>query len=246
MRAFFNLSVIELRLFFRERQSVFWTFLYPVAMLWLFGVMFGKYQVDGVSYSNAYVPSWIGVNLLTISLFTIGTTLANYREREILKRYQATPIRSYTVLGAHAVLGIVIFLISAVIMVVEGTFLFNLSVPKSISGLLLSLAVSLFAMFPFGLFLASIVKNTRAAAALATVVLNVMLLFSGATFPLQEFPPSLQQVAKALPLYYVVDLLRKAWNSASLGSSVNDVWILLAICIVTSVLAARLFRWQAD
>ncbi|MFO7291027.1 MAG: hypothetical protein C0P67_013695 [Bacillota bacterium] len=42
-----------------------------------------------MTYSNVYVPSWIGVNLLTTALFTIGTAPVMHRVQGILRRYQA-------------------------------------------------------------------------------------------------------------------------------------------------------------
>ena len=244
MRAFVNLARSEVRLFFRERQAVFWTFLYPLLMIWLFGVIFGNQKLGGVSYAEMYVPSWIGVNVLTIALYTIGTTLTVYRERGILKRYQATPVRPWAVLGSHVVYGVIVFAISAAVMVVEGRLLFGLSMPKSVAGVVLALALSIFALFPFGLLLASLAKNARAAAALSALVLNIMLLFSGATFPLALFPVFLRHFANWLPLYYVIDLLRAAWNQTGFVAARGDVWALLAIGAISIVLAARAFRWQ--
>ena len=244
MNAFRALTATELKLFFRERQQVFWTFLYPLLMIWLFGAIFGRETVYGTTYSNAYIPSWLGVNLLTISLYTIGTTLANYRETGVLKRYRATPLRSWAVLAAHSVYGLSVFLLSAAVMIAEGRLLFHLSMPRSPGWVLAGFALSVLALFPFGLFCASLARTTRASAAISTVVLNVMLLFSGATFPLFMFPSFLQDVARALPLYYVVDLLRRAWAHASLGPSAADVWVLPGIGVAAAALASWLFRRQ--
>ena len=55
MTALARLASMEVKLFFREKQAVFWTFLFPVLMIWLFGVMFGKEKIAGMSYSDAYV-----------------------------------------------------------------------------------------------------------------------------------------------------------------------------------------------
>ena len=245
MHSLWMLSKMELRLFFREKQAVFWTFAYPLTMLGLFGVMFGQ-KSFGAQYSDLYVPSWIGVNSLSISLFTIGTVLTSYRERDILKRYQATPASAVTVLGAQFIPGVIILLFSGFLMVLEGKLFFHLSMPKSLGFFLLFLALSVFALFPFGLLLSSLVKNTRTAAALSSVVLNLMLLFSGATFPLTMFPHFLQQVAKILPLYYVIKLLQDAWNQRILSSVTVDVIVLLGIGILCSALSAKFFKWQAE
>ena len=56
--------------------------------------------------------------------------------------------------------------------------------------------------------MSSLAKNVRAAAAISSLLLNLMLFLSGATFPLQMMPSFIQPVAKVLPLYYVIDLLR--------------------------------------
>lgn len=239
-----NLARSEVRLFFRERQAVFWTFLYPMLMIWLFGVIFGKQKLGGIPYAEMYVPSWIGVSVLTIALYTIGTTLTAYRERGILKRYQATPVRPWTVLGAHVVYGVLVLVLTAAVMIAEGRLLFGLTMPKSVGGVLFAALLSVFALFPFGLLLASLAKNVRSAAALSALVLNIMLLFSGATFPLAIFPAFLRSVAHWLPLYYVIDLLRTAWNQKGFAGSWNDVWVLLAIGVVSIALASRTFRWQ--
>jgi len=49
----------------------------------------GLKMPGGMTYSNVYVPSWIGVNLLTTALFTIGTAPVMHRVQGILRRYQA-------------------------------------------------------------------------------------------------------------------------------------------------------------
>lgn len=246
MRAFLALAVSELRLFFRERQAVFWTFLYPVVMLWLFGAIFGKYDVDGTSYSDAYVPSWIGTNILSVALYTIGTTLASYRERSVLKRVQATPVKPWTVLAAHGAFGVVIVLLSTAVLVAEGALFFHLNAPRLPAGVAAGLVLSVLALFPFGVLLAALAKNTRTSAALSAVVLNLMLLFSGATFPLAMFPAGLRDAAHALPLYFVIDLLRRAWNSPDWSGLATDACVLLCVCAAAALLAGRLFPWHAD
>ncbi|MGB8000345.1 MAG: ABC transporter permease, partial [Anaerobacillus sp.] len=76
MSAVLNLAILETRMFFRDRLSVFWTFLFPVVMIWLFGSMFVGDNMNGLSFAERFVPSWIGVNIVTTSFFTLGTVLA--------------------------------------------------------------------------------------------------------------------------------------------------------------------------
>ena len=188
MTALGRLTSMEIKLFFREKQAVFWTFLFPILMIWLFGEMFGKTKIAGMSYSDAYIPSWVAVNLLTTTLFTIGTTLTAYRQTGILRRFHATPLRSWVILSSHMAYGLLVFAISAVVVIVFGKLQFQLDMPKHLGGTLLATLLSILALFPFGLFMASFAKNARTAAAISSLLLNLMLFLSGATFPLEMMP----------------------------------------------------------
>jgi ABC-2 type transport system permease protein len=199
-----------------------------------------------MSYSDAYVPSWIAVILLNTSLFTLGTVLAGYRETGVVRRFQATPVKPWVVMTAHIAQGTLIFLVSAVILFLFGWFVYDLHVPKYVGSTLLALLISMLAIFPFGMFVTSFAKNTRTAAAIASLFLNLMLFLSGATFPFEMMPNVLQYIGKLLPLYYVVDLLRATWNFTPLIDNWLDVGVLLGIFAVSTVLTTKFFRWNAD
>ncbi|WP_018130844.1 ABC transporter permease [Effusibacillus pohliae] len=246
MTSLARLTAIEIKLFFREKAAVFWTFLFPVMMIWLFGAMFGDKKIGGISYINAYVPSWIAINLLTTAVFTLGTVLTGYRETGVLRRFQATPVRPWMVIGAHVVHGTLIFLISAAVLFLFGLLAYGMQTPKDVGSTILAVALSILAIFPFGLFITSLAKNTRTAAAISSLVLNLMLFLSGATFPLEMMPKFLQTVAKILPLYYVIDLLRQTWNNAPIWENGLDVAVLAGLSVASILLAVRFFRWSSE
>lgn len=244
MTALYRLTVLETKMFFRDKLSVFWTFLFPVLMIWIFGAMFGDQMMGPFSFSELYVPSWIGVNIVTTAFFTLGTVLAGYRENDVLRRYKATPLQPWKILFAHTVQGTVIFGISAILLVIFGMLMFDLSLPKYPGSVLLSLLVSIIAFFPFALFITSLAKNTQSAAAISSLFLNLMLFLSGATFPLEMMPEILQFIGKLLPLYYVIELLRETWNSSTIWENPLEVGVLLGIAAVSIFLSARFFRWD--
>ncbi|WP_221568112.1 ABC transporter permease [Alkalihalobacillus sp. TS-13] len=246
MTAMLKLADLETKMFFRDRLSVFWTFLFPVLMIWLFGSMFQGQEMGEMSFAELYVPSWIGVNIVTTSFFTLGTVLASYRETGVLRRYQSTPLQPWKILAAHTFQGTVIFMISAILLMVFGMLMYDLTVPQYIGSTLLALLVSILAFFPFALFLTSLAKNTQAAAAISSLFLNLMLFLSGATFPLEMMPEILQYVAKALPLYYTIQLLRGTWNVGPISDYGLEVGVLLGIAVVSLFLASRFFRWSGQ
>ncbi|TYR77026.1 ABC transporter permease [Rossellomorea vietnamensis] len=244
MTAITKLATLETRMFFRDRLSVFWTFLFPVAMIWLFGSMFVGQELDERMFAEMFVPAWIGVNIVTTSFFTLGTVLTGYRETGVLRRYQSTPLQPWKILAAHTFQGTVIFAISAVLLMVFGMLMYDLSMPAYIGSTLLALLISILAFFPFALFLTSLAKNTQSAAAISSLFLNLMLFLSGATFPLEMMPTVLQYTAKILPLYYVIQMLRGTWSEAPITEYGLEVGVLLGIAVVSTYLASRFFRWS--
>lgn len=244
MNTVVKLANLETKMFFRDRLSVFWTFLFPVVMIWLFGSMFSGDMAGPFTFAEVFIPSWIGVNIVTTSFFTLGTVLAGYRETGVLRRYQSTPLQPWKILAAHTIQGTVIFLISALLLMVFGMVMYDLQPPVYIGSTLLALLISILAFFPFALFVTSLAKNTQSAAAISSLFLNLMLFLSGATFPLEMMPTILQYVAKILPLYYVIQLLRGTWNEAPISDYGLEVGILLGIAVASIVLASRYFKWS--
>ncbi|TLS36226.1 ABC transporter permease [Pseudalkalibacillus caeni] len=246
MNSLLKVTKTEIVLFFRDKTTVFWTFLFPVIMIWLFGSMFGDQKINGLSYSSVYIPSWIAVNIMTVSFFTLGTVLANYREKGILRRYQLTPIKPWKILAAHTIQGAVIFGISAIVIFLFGYFFYDLQLPAYIGSTFGALLLSLICFFPFGLLMTSLAKDTKSAAAISSLLLNLMLFLSGATFPLEVMPQVLQYVAKILPLYYVVELLRATWNTSPLWDNGVDVLVLFLIGVASIFLSTKFFRWSGQ
>lgn len=246
MEAIARLTWMEVKLFFREKTAVFWTFLFPVLIIWLFGSVFGDQEFAGFRFVELYVPAWVGVNLSTIALFGLGTVLTEYRQKGILRRYQATPLGPVPLLVAQAVCGLLIFLVSAAVILIFGMVMYDLSFPAHPWSVLAALVLSILAIFPFGMWITSLAKTSRAASAISSVVFNGMLFLSGAAFPLAMMPELLQQVAKVLPLYYVIDLLQQTWSQAPIQEQGTSVMVLSVLIVVFSLLAAKCFRWDAS
>ncbi|WNB92306.1 ABC transporter permease [Bacillus sp. NEB1478] len=244
MTALWQLTVLETKMFFRDKLQVFWTFLFPVLMIWLFGSMFNNQEMGGLSFASLYIPSWIGVNIVTTAFFTLGTVLAGYRETGVLRRYQSTPLAPWKILFAHTIQGTVIFSFSAVVLVVFGALMFDLKAPAYLGSTLIALFLSIVSFFPFALFLTSLAKNVGTAAAISSLFLNLMLFLSGATFPLEMMPDVLQYVAKVLPLYYVIELVRATWNTSPIWENMTPVIVLSCISVVSIVLSSKFFRWS--
>lgn len=246
MTALLRLAGTEIRLFFREFQAVFWTFGYPILMLYIFGAIFRDATVMGMGFADAFLPALMGINLTAISFFTIGAMLANYRERQILRRYHASPLHPGVVLGAHMLHGLLVLLLSGVVLLIAAKLFFAVNVPGAMAlvNFFAALILSVLSFFSFGFVISGMAPNARAAMTLSNVFMNVMVFLSGATIPYEFLPKALQYVAKALPLHYVVNLLQHTWKGDPITAHMTDVYVLIGVFLLGSVLATRTFRWE--
>jgi len=88
------------------------------------------------------------------------------------------------------------------------------------------------------------VPTARFAQPVGSFILYPMLAVSGLFVPIPSFPPMLQVVARALPLTYVVSLLRGIWHGEGWAAHGSDVAVLALMFVLFSAISARVFRWE--
>ena len=111
MKGLWKLTFIEMKLFMREPAAAFFTLVFPLMVLLIFGTIygneptpfFGDYGTVDVS-----VPAYAGMIIGSSGLIGITIVMSTYRERGILRRLNATPVRPQIVLGAN-VIGMMLF-----------------------------------------------------------------------------------------------------------------------------------------
>jgi ABC-2 type transport system permease protein len=72
-----------------------------------------------------------------------------------------------------------------------------------------------------------------------------MMLLGGVFFPIDDVPPALAPVVRALPLTYLCDGLRKVMIEGVGASGVLlEIGVLAAWGLATMAGAVRLFKWE--
>lgn len=243
MKAIHILTLIELKLFFRDLQSLIWTFIFPFVMIYFLGLLFGNFAVGEMDYKTLLIPNMIALCLLSTALFTLGTRIVSYKESQLLKTYQITPLHSIRIILSFCLLGVIISLFSIIIACVSGHFIYNLQPPIYLIAVIFSLMLSMVTLFSFGILVTGISSTMQGAAGISVLALNLQTFLSGGVIPYQILPLPLKIVAKALPLHYVNDILTFTWT----GQSVNSIWlniiILIGMAFVFFILSIRCFRW---
>lgn len=199
----------------------------------------------GGRYIDFLIPGLLGMNLMGSGLWGVGFAVVNARTKKLLKRFAATPMRRSHYLLSF-VLSRLIFLTLEVAVVIAFAWLaFGFRARGSFVELALLLILGALTFAGIGLLVASRPKTIEGVSGLMNLVMMPMWLLSGTFFTSTRFPQFIQPFVKALPLTMLNDSLRAVMNDgAPLMASWSAVSILIAWCVVSFVVALKIFRWQ--
>lgn len=199
----------------------------------------------GSRYIDFLIPGLLGMNLMGTGIWSIAFSITTARNRRVLKRLIATPMRRSDYLLSQ-ILGRLLFLLPEVLLI-GGFGWLAFGVPMRGSFLLL-LAVCLLGSMSFcglGLLIGSRVRTIEGASGLANLVMMPMWLLSGVFFSAERFPDAFQPLIRALPLTALNDALRAIMNEGQgLAGIAPEIAILAAWGIASFAVALWIFRWK--
>jgi ABC-2 type transport system permease protein len=201
-------------------------------------------QTENLNFISYFVPSMLGLSVMQVGIFAAIPLVAD-REKLILKRLAATPLRRWQLVGSNVAMRLLIALIQAVIIVAVGVAVFGVQIVGSLLLAAAFIALGAMAFLALGYVLASFTKTEEAANGMTSVVQFPMMFLSGTFFPLEQMPEFLRAIARVIPLTYLSDALRQVMVG---GSAFAPLWVCAAVLgawlIVCFGIAARTFRWQ--
>jgi ABC-2 type transport system permease protein len=245
MRALALLTWTELKLFLREPVGAFFTLVFPLILLFLFGTIFGNdpsAQLGGRGSIDVAVPGYIALIVGTVGLLGLPAILATYRDQGILRRYRATPLRPQTLLAAHVLVNLLMASLGVALLVAAGRLVFNLRLPEAAPAVALGFLIACLSFFALGFLIAGLLPTARVTQPVTMALFFPMMFLSGAAMPRQLFPETLARVSEALPLTQVVILVDTLWTRGTWP--LVSVAILAGILVVSTAISARTFRWE--
>lgn len=248
MRAIWKLTIIEIKLFLREPMAVFFTLIFPLIMLFLFGSIYGNAanpMFHGGGYVDTYsIPAFTALIIATSGLLSLPIQVSAYREKGIFRRLQATPLRPQAILLAQSVSLLLMTALGIFFLVLAGKWFFHVKFSGSLPKFLFAFVLSCLSIFSLGFLLASFFATARIAQIAAMAVFYPIIFLSGATIPLEILPASFRQANQFLPLTHVVTLLRGLWAGDPLGIHLKELLILTILMIIAAAISGKTFRWD--
>ncbi|WP_406121928.1 ABC transporter permease [Streptomyces sp. NBC_00989] len=236
----------ELRLFRREPGALFWILLFPTLLLVILGSIpgFRHHEADlgGLRTIDVYVPVTVLLGMIVGALQSMPQNLTGYRERGILRRMSATPVRPTALLAAQMVVYGTAALASALCALIVGRLAFDVRLPKQPGGYLLALVLAVLAALALGAVVSALSRTTKIAGAIGSAVFFPMMFCAGVWIPVNSMPDVMARIVGYTPFGAAAEALNRA--AAGNWPGWTHLGVLVAWTVLLTAGASRWFRWE--
>ena len=248
MRGLFHLTWLEIKIFLREPLGAVGTLVIPVILFLVVGRAMNRGGPSrtplGVEFLQTGLPVMVSVFMAIGAVTSLVAIISIYREGGILKRLRATPLRPQTILSAHVLAKLLFTAVTLSLMMLAGRRFYPPGLQAPVFSFALAVLFSTLSILSMGFVIASLVKTARVAQPVGALVFYPMMALSGLFAPIEALPPVLQNIARLLPLTYIVSLLRGIWTGESWFAHLGDVAALAIAGAIFLSISARVFRWE--
>ena len=250
----------ELKTYFRQGDTVFFTFLFPIVMLTIFSVAFSEQSFgideDGndVSAAQIYLPAMLAAGLLLSGLQNLAIDIAVERSDGTLKRFAGTPLPVVSYFIGKIVNVFVTGVFQAALLIGLAAIAFQVPLPTEPEkwftfAWVFVLGVTTSAILGIGL--SGLPRSGKSATAVIIPIVLILQFISGVYLQFSSLPTWLQNVASLFPLKWMAQGMRSVflpenYEAFEVGESWNlaGIAIALLIWLVVGLVVARLtFRW---
>ena len=250
-------TALELKLYFREREAVFFSFAFPILMLGMFSVIFantfGKGDTAGVNAARFFLPGMVAAGVMLTSFQSIALSVATERDDGTLKRLRATPMPPVSYFLGKAGLVAVTSLAQFALLIALAGLAFGVSLPTDGAHWLTFAWVFFMGVAcgtVLGIAYSSLASSARSVGAVVAPTL-ILQFISGVYFAFRDLPSWLKEVAALFPLKWVAQGMRSVflpddWRTQEMagGWEHGRTALMLAVWAVVGIaLCLRTFRW---
>ena len=218
----------------------------PLVLVIIFGEIPGMHQpqpsMGGLTLFPVYVPIIICMAIAILGLISLPAALVSYRDQGILRRLSTTPVPPSWVLAGQLVINFCIAVTSLLIVIVVSIVAFGLDVPKNPGALLLSIVLSIAALFAIGLSIAAAARSGIAARAIGAGLFYPLLFFAGMWLPRALMPGVLQGISNFTPLGAAAQAIQSSMQGQF--PPAESLLVLAGYALVFTLVARRFFRWE--
>ncbi len=244
--------------YFRQTDTVFFTFLFPVLMLTIFSTAFSSQTFgppgEELTAAAYYLPAMVAAGILLSGLQNLGVDIAMERSDGTLKRLGGTPLPVVSYFIGKLGQVFVTATLQAALIIAISALVFQVPLPTDGESWLtfawvFVLGVTTSAVL--GIAISALPRSGRSATAVIIPIALVLQFISGVYLAFSILPSWLQSVANVFPLRWMASGMRAAFLPASFESGEpGGTWALMTgalvmiAWLVLGLIVCRLtFRW---
>ena len=213
----------NLRVYFRDKASVFFSLLSVIIIILLYALFLGEDWVRDGIFAGAkgvrnLMDSWLMAGLLAV--VSVTSTMGAFgimvddKARKIIKDFYSSPLSRPGLTGGYILsaflIGLLMSLITAVFAIVYilargGAFPTLIALAKT-AGLIL---ISSMSNTSIVLFLISFINSANAFSTASTLIGTLIGFMTGIYMPIGELPPAVQTLIKFVPTSHAAALFRQ-------------------------------------
>ena len=205
---------------------------------------FETLQSESLGYIDFIIPGIVAMSVMQLGMYG-SINMVSMRERRVLRRLQATPLRRATLVAADVTVRLGLTLLQTAILVGLGWAVFGVQVVGNLGLLALIVLLGVLVFLAIGFFVAAFTRTEQSFFPVAQAVVFPMMFLSGIFFPVDSVPDWLQPIVSAFPLTYLGDAVRQTMVG---GAGLNPMWLNLVVLAAYGLVffggAVRFFRWE--
>jgi ABC-2 type transport system permease protein len=205
-------------------------------MMFTFSFRYGTAGPDA-QFINFLIP---GIVAMTAMFGSINETMSIVWDKSlgVFDRILAAPVSSTAIIIGKTMAGAVMGVLSAVVLLVIGSAIFDFTF-SNIAAVLLVVLLASFSFTGIGTIISGLASEPREAMMLSNLLRFPMMFLGGVFFAVEAMPWPLPYVARIMPLTYATEALR-AVQVGDMSIVLADALVLLAYTIGTILLGSKI------
>ncbi len=200
-----------------------------------------------IRYLDILIPGILAMAIMMSAVTGIASDITESREKKILKRLFATPLRTSHFLIAQIGGFLIISVVQVAIILLLSTLAFKVNILGSYFLIFLFALLGCALFLNIGFIVAGLVKSTRAVEMIAMFITMPMLFLSGTFFPKEIMPRIMASIADYLPLTPLIDALRKiSIEGSGLFDLKRELLFLGTWFFVLLIIAIKTFKFREE
>ncbi|MET9884164.1 ABC transporter permease [Streptomyces sp. NPDC006430] len=205
-------GALEIKQFVRQRDSMVFTFAFPVVFLALFASIFrDSVENTGITASQLYAAGMIAAGIMSTSFQSLGISIAVERDEKVLRRLRGTPMPPAAYFLGKVWMVLATGLAETAILLLVGSTLFGLDLPTSAAkwltfGWIFVLGLTGCALL--GIAVSSLPKSGKSASSVVVLPFLILQFVSGVFIPVNAIPNWLLNIGALFPLKWMCQGLR--------------------------------------